>query len=49
MYESGFRHIPVVENGCPVGMVSVRDALGPELEQFEAELNEREHIAEILG
>jgi len=49
MYESGFRHIPVVENGRPIGMVSVRDALGPELEQFKAELDEREHIAEILG
>ena len=21
MYEGGFRHVPVVENGCPVGMV----------------------------
>jgi hypothetical protein len=30
-------------------MVSARDALGPEMEQFEAELKEREHIEEILG
>jgi CBS domain-containing protein len=49
MYDSGFRHVPVVENGRPIGMVSARDALGPEMEQFEAELNEREHITEILG
>jgi CBS domain-containing protein len=49
MYDSGFRHVPVVETGRPIGMVSARDALGPEMEQFEAELNEREHITEILG
>jgi CBS domain-containing protein len=49
MYERGFRHVPVVENGLPIGMVSARDALGPEMEQFEAELREREHLTEILG
>ena len=49
MYERNFRHVPVVEDGVPVGMVSARDALGPEMEQFEAELKEREHIEEILG
>ncbi len=49
MYESGFRHVPVVERGRPVGMVSARDALGPELQQFAAELQQREGIGEILG
>ena len=49
MYERGFRHVPVVENGLPIGMVSASDALGPEMEQFEAELREREHLTEILG
>jgi CBS domain-containing protein len=48
MYEGGFRHVPVVENGRPVGMVSARDALGPELAHFESELDDREHIKEIL-
>jgi len=48
MYEGGFRHVPVVENGTPLGMVSARDALGPELEDFESELVKREHIREIL-
>jgi len=48
MYEGGFRHVPVVENGTPLGMVSARDALGPELQEFEAELVKREHIREIL-
>lgn len=49
MYERSFRHVPVVEDGVPIGMVAVRDALGPELEQFAEELREREHIEEILG
>jgi len=49
MYEGGFRHVPVVENGRPLGMVSARDALGPELEEFGAEMLHREHIAQILA
>jgi CBS domain-containing protein len=49
MYESGFRHVPVVEDGKPVGMVSARDALGPELQEFESELQRRTRIGEILG
>jgi signal-transduction protein with cAMP-binding, CBS, and nucleotidyltransferase domain len=49
MYESGFRHMPVVEDGKPVGMVSARDALGPELQAFESELQRRTRIGEILG
>jgi CBS domain-containing protein len=49
MYENGYRHVPVVENGRPVGMVSARDALGPELQQFQSEMERQEHIKEILG
>jgi CBS domain-containing protein len=49
MYESGFRHVPVVEHGRPIGMVSARDALGPELQEFEAELQRKTQIGEILG
>ena len=49
MYEGGFRHVPVVEHGKAIGMLSVRDALGPELKEFVSEMDEREHIAEILG
>ncbi len=49
MFERGFRHVPVVEDGLPIGMVSARDALGPEMEQFQAELKEREHLEEIMG
>jgi CBS domain-containing protein len=49
MYESGFRHVPVVEKDRPIGMVAARDALGPELQEFESELKRRERIGEILG
>jgi CBS domain-containing protein len=44
MYERGFRHVPVVENGLPVGIVSARNALDPELEEFESEAQRRKHI-----
>ena len=49
MYEGGFRHVPVVERGQALGMISARDALGPEMNEFVSELDKREHIAEILG
>jgi CBS domain-containing protein len=49
MYEGGFRHVPVVENGRPIGMVSARDALGPELEDFMYELLQREQIEQVLA
>lgn len=49
MYEGGFRHVPVVEGCKPIGMVSARDALGAELEEFASELRRKEHIGEILG
>ena len=49
MYENGFRHVPVVESGRPVGMISARDALGPELQEFESEVQRRQRIGEILG
>lgn len=34
MHEGQFRHVPVLDNGELIGMVSSRDAMGPELEQF---------------
>ena len=49
MYEGGFRHVPVVDHGRLVGIVSARDALGSELAQFESDVQDRERIAEILG
>lgn len=48
MHEGGFRHVPVVEDGRPVGMISARDALGLEIVAFEGELQRRETITELL-
>ena len=44
MHESGFRHVPVIENGEPIGIVSARNALDPELEEFESEAQRRKQI-----
>lgn len=49
MYEGGFRHVPVVENGRPIGMISARDALGPELEDFIYELLRQNQADDILA
>lgn len=46
MQENGFRHAPVIENGRPIGMVSSRNAMDPELEEFVSEANRREYIRE---
>jgi CBS domain-containing protein len=46
MHENGFRHLPVVDNGVPIGIVSSRSALDPELEEFVAEERRRKHILE---
>ncbi|HEY5899907.1 MAG TPA: CBS domain-containing protein [Burkholderiales bacterium] len=44
MHDNGFRHAPVVQDGRPVGVVSARNALDPDLEEFAAEANRREHF-----
>ena len=44
MYEHGFRHIPVIEDARPIGIVSARNALDPELEEFAAEEARRKRI-----
>jgi CBS domain-containing protein len=43
MHERGFRHVPVVSEGKPVGIVSARNALDPDLEEFTFETNRRKH------
>lgn len=49
MHDAGFRHMPVVDGGIPIGMVSIRDALGTELANFEREVAAKEGLEEILG
>lgn len=44
MHDNGFRHAPVVENGRPIGVVSARSALDPDLEEFTAEAARRKSI-----
>jgi CBS domain-containing protein len=44
MHRHGFRHIPVIENGKPIGIVSARNALDPELEEFTFEEARRKRI-----
>jgi CBS domain-containing protein len=42
MHKNGFRHLPVVDaDGRPLGIVSARHALDPELEDFVAESRRR--------
>jgi CBS domain-containing protein len=44
MYEHGFRHLPVVDEGRPIGVLSARHALDPDLEEFAAEAERRKAI-----
>ncbi len=48
MHDNGFRHMPVVDNGVPIGMVSLRDALASDLIQFEAEEETKERLTEVM-
>ena len=48
MHENGFRHLPVIDKGVPIGVVSSRSALDPELEEFVAEERRRKHILEQI-
>jgi len=49
MHVGGFRHVPVVDQGKPIGMVSARDALGPELEDFIYALLRQGQAHDILA
>ena len=48
MHENGFRHMPIVENGEPVGIVSSRKALDPDLEEFISESQRRKHLRRLM-
>ena len=41
MHENGFRHVPVIENGKPIGIVSSRNAMDPDMEEFVSEERRR--------
>lgn len=44
MHDNGFRHVPVVDGERPIGVVSTRHALDPDLEEFTAEAARRKSI-----
>jgi CBS domain-containing protein len=41
MHKQGFRHLPVVEHGRPLGVVSARDALDDDLYELRVDLVQR--------
>ena len=49
MYDAGFRHLPVVDDGVLVGIVSTRSALDPSLEEFRCEEVRRKHFRRERG
>ncbi|MGE0859303.1 MAG: cyclic nucleotide-binding/CBS domain-containing protein [Gammaproteobacteria bacterium] len=49
MHAGRFRHVPVVDNGRPIGIVSSRDAMGPELEQFMYTLIVEDQVRDVLA
>lgn len=44
MHENGFRHLPVIEDGNLIGVVSARNALDPDLEEFVFEAERRKYL-----
>lgn len=44
MQENGFRHVPVIENDRVIGVITARNALDPDLEEFVWEERRREHL-----
>ena len=47
MHEKGYRHLPVVESDKPIGIVSSRSAMDPQLEEFTVEVSRRERYAQM--
>lgn len=46
MHKGRFRHLPVVEDERPLGMVSSRDALDDDLYELRTNLSQREDVLE---
>jgi hypothetical protein len=44
MHEGGFRHMPVVDSGKVVGIVSARSAMDPDLQEFTAQESRRQQL-----
>jgi CBS domain-containing protein len=48
MRRGGYRHLPVMREGKPVGIVSSRIALDPDLEEFTSEIHRRKRY-DLMG
>lgn len=48
MHSYGYRHMPVVENGQPLGVISLRDDLSSDQLEFNKEIEFLETITETL-
>ncbi len=48
MHEKGFRHVPVVGPAGVLGIVSARNAMDPDLEEFVSEARRREHYRTMV-
>lgn len=48
MAEHGIRHMPIIDNGTPVGMVSTRDILGHQLATVQALAREQSELISRL-
>jgi CBS domain-containing protein len=49
MHDNKFRHLPVLEHGKLIGMISGRSALDPELEDFVSESRRRDYLSQEPG
>ena len=49
MQENGFRHIPILRQGKPVGVISLRDMMSVDLAQLEDVLNRKNALSEVIG
>lgn len=43
MQENGFRHLPVMEHGHVIGIISSRNAMDPDLDEFVTDERRRAH------
>jgi CBS domain-containing protein len=49
MHDHGFRHMPVVEAGKLIGIVSARSAMDPDLEEFTSEAQRRQFLRDAYA
>ena len=48
MHEYNVRHIPVVDKGKPVGVISISDVLIPDIKSYAHDVEILDHLTEII-